>query len=257
MDDVNSLLCSDYNTHFSGSSVSIGSPPNLIPFFYRNPHHHQQLFQWFGGEEIIYRAVTNYFLRPSKIVNEMKQKFIEQNFPSDSYRLGIHIRGGPDFRPSPIPDTEWNKFLECAKAIIPNDKTNVIIFVAADTPESRLKAGQIFADYKVVFYDTWLRSNNAAGVQAALTELLLLSECNNLILTPHSSYGEQAQAINGKPAYFLKSIIPQTAPMSYTSTYQIAPQCLRVQTIQPSIEGFNDMLKTATCYHPDMYSLAF
>ena len=66
------------------------------------------------------------------------------------------------------------------------------------------------ASGKVLFFnEKWIRSDNTLGVQAALAELLLLASSDHLLLTPASSYGEQAMAINGKPAYYVKSTVPK------------------------------------------------
>lgn len=109
-----------------------------------------------------------------------------------------------------------------------------------------------------MFFKSWLRSNNAAGVQAALTELLLLSDSNNLLLTPGSSYGEQAMAINGRPGYYVRSTVPNHARITYQALVEVGPKnCYRIHTAQPSIEKFSQTIKKATCYHPDMYNLGF
>ena len=284
MDDLETILCTDYNTRFQGVSIDVGSPPNLIPFFWRNPHHHAQLSQWFGGvEEHIYQLVSKRFLVPSQTVKDMMQRFREKNFalPAGAgaaaagagaaagsaqgvYKLGIHLRWGGDHRPQPVLDSEWADMVECAAAVVPRSfrtTSGLVVFVAADTDESRSKARALlsakFPQARVVFYEQWLRSDNVPGVQAALTELLLLSECDNLILTPASSYGEQAQALAGKPGYYVKSPVPNPARIQYSNTHQIAPNCLRPYSSQPTVEHFSTTIKQASCYHPDMHGISF
>lgn len=278
MDDLETILCADFNVRFQGVSIDVGSPPNLIPFFWRNPSHHAQLAAWFGGvEEHIYRAVSQRFLRPSQTVQDMMQSFRLQNFQGASataatagapqqpvYKLGVHLRWGGDFRPQPVLDSEWDDMVECAATVVPRayrTSSALVVFVAADTDESRSKAramlGAKFPAARLAFYEQWQRSDNVPGVQAALTELLLLSECDNLILTPASSYGEQAQALAGKPGYYVRSVVPNPARVQYSNTHQIAKNCLRPYSSQPTVEHFSQTIQKASCYHPDMHGISF
>ena len=73
--------------------------------------------------------------------------------------------------------------------------------MATDTQRSREKASVVFAPLltsptsSIKFFQTFLISNNVKGVQAAFTELLILSECDVKFLSGSSSYSEQAMAI--------------------------------------------------------------
>jgi hypothetical protein len=193
----------------------------------------------------------------------MKKKFLQEKM-NQPYKLGIHLRWGGDMRPQPIQSDEWEDMLGCVDAVLPRQyrsSSDLGIFVAADTPESREKAQQMlerkYPQAKVLFYEQWLRSNTPGGVQAALTELLLLSECDNLVLTPASSYGETAMSLHGKPGYFVRSTVPNPARIQFSVTHEIAKNCMRPYSIQPTIENFSKDIVRASCYHPDMHGISF
>eukprot|EP00462_Mataza_sp_D1_P005383 CAMPEP_0175120590 /NCGR_PEP_ID=MMETSP0087-20121206/705_1 /TAXON_ID=136419 /ORGANISM="Unknown Unknown, Strain D1" /LENGTH=433 /DNA_ID=CAMNT_0016402053 /DNA_START=63 /DNA_END=1364 /DNA_ORIENTATION=+ len=261
--DVDTFLCQDFNRMFADDdAVQFNTPPSLVPFFFRNPHHQPTLKGWFGGEEFIYRDIVRRFLRPTREVAEMRDAWLhkhQQTAAHRPYMLGIHLRMGTDLRPSPNQE-EWEHLLECAVKVVPQQhKATAIWYVAADTQETRDKALSTFSgDGKVVFYgDKWLRSNNPAGVKSALVELLLLAEADNRLLTPASSYGEQAMAIAGKPSYYIKSTVPRPPKIAYKALHPVTSHCFRTFTSQPSITGFSQQIEKARCYHPDMAVLSF
>jgi hypothetical protein len=262
---INSVLCADL-LGLDAQVISITGGPSLIPLLYRNPHLHDLLHEWFGDEENIYHAVTKFFLPPSAPVSSIVQTFVRDEFEGASFVLGIHLRWGNDMRPNmPVLDQEWDNLRRCAEAVVPaQHKHNVVWFVAADTQESREKAIQKLAKAGVrrivAAGERTVRSNTVPGVQAALADLLILAECDNLVLTPSSSYGEQAMALSGKPAYFTRDAkahggrLPQ---LTYSALHEVVSSCYRTYTSQPSIQGMSEMLKKGTCFHADMISLAF
>lgn len=268
--DVETLLCEDYAARFGAGvdAIELATPPNLVPFFWRNARMGPALHAIFGhgaaAEETVYRAIAQRFLPPSAAVAAMIDKFTAANFAPGAYKLGLHLRWGPDFRPQPVGEDEWADMVGCVAAVVPRSylaSGDFAIFVAADTPESRERAARElaarFPAARVLFYETWLRSNSPAGVQAALAELLLLSRCDNLVLTPASSYGEQAQALNGRPGYWVRSSAPDPARIQFSVTHEVAKNCLRPYSTQPTVEFFSKTIRTASCYHPDMNGISF
>ena len=274
-------------------SIDLGTPPNLIPFFWRNPHHSETLKSWFGFEEQIYQTVARKFLAPSQTVQSMIDRFKMKHewslspiaststylVPSPSspsltpsrVRIGVHLRWGPDHRPQPVRDDEWEDMVHCVRAVIPKHlqtapspsslAQSLDIFVAADTDESRQRAqielSRLMPHARILSYETWQRSNSPGGVQAAYAELLLLSSCDHLILSPASSYSEQAQVLHGKPGYWIRSTVPNPARIQFSVTHEISKNCLRPYSIQPSIEYFSKTIQKAACYHPDMHAISF
>ncbi len=197
------------------------------------------------------------------------------------FRLGIHLRWGGDMRP-PVQDHEWKDLVDCTDALVPSNikgvsravahgaakenelKNKLFIFLAADLGETRTRATNLLQERlpgaTIVSFKEWLRSNTPAGVQAALTELLLLSETDLLLLTPQSSYGEQAMSIHGKPGFYVKSTVANAPQLQYVAREENiggVPNCVKVFSSQPSIEGFRNMIKRAKCYHPEMASANF
>ena len=273
-------------TSISNHVISLASPPSLIPFFFRNIHHQSLLKQWFDSEEHIYRSLVLFFLRPSAEVTRLKNEFYSthpdfSSSHSEVFRLGIHLRWGGDMRP-PVQDHEWKDLVDCADALVPSNikgvtkavahgaakenmlKKKLFIFLAADLGETRTRATALLQERlpgaTIGSFKEWLRSNNPAGVQAALTELLLLSETDLLLLTPQSSYGEQAMSIHGKPGFYIKSTVPNAPQLQYIAREENIggiPNCVKVFSSQPSIEGFREMIKRAKCYQPEMASSNF
>jgi hypothetical protein len=179
-------------------------------------------------------------------------------------------------RPQPVPESEWQDILHCLEAVTaPYARVSegagaaprpIVWFIAADTQESRERALKLFATPSTaddpprtfaILADSVQRSNNPEGVRLAFTELILLAACDHLVLTPHSSFGEQAMAIAAKPGYYVKSVVPDAAQISYSALYEVRHNCLRTHTSLPSIEGFSDLIKRAACFHPDMVTLNF
>ena len=270
VDDLETLLCADYSTRFGTGvdAIELATPPNLVPFFWRNQQMGKVLQDIFGrgaaAEEMVYRTIAARFLPPSETVSSMLSKFSSEHFTEGGYKLGLHLRWGPDFRPQPVGEDEWADMVSCVAAVVPKAQMasgDFVIFVAADTPQSRERAGRElsarFPRARVRFYETWLRSNTPAGVQAALTELLLLSQCDHLVLTPASSYGEQAQALHGHPGYWVRSSAPNPARIQFSVVHEVAPNCMRPYSTQPTVEFFSNTIKAASCYHPDMHGISF
>lgn len=258
---IDSVMCQDLRD-ISAGTVSINQGPSLVSMLAQNPNHRAQLLEWFGTEDSIYRKVTEYFLKPSKPVQTLVDSFTAAHFDTADHVLGIHIRWGGDRRPQPVLDKEWAAMLECGQLITQASARNPVWFVAADTEESRQQALELFGQGRVrIVYQgsSVVRSNTVAGVQAALADLIILSKADNLLLTPESSYGEQAMVLNGKPGYYtrLEDVYVGKMPyMTYTHYHNALPTpgaCMRISTSQPSVHHLAEIMQEASCYHPDMY----
>ncbi len=95
-------LCRNFITAYASVPVlRIGSPPSLIPFFYRNVHHHTALRHWFGSEDTIYRSIVLFFLKPNAQVQAMKEEHMRQFWKRDqnSVVVGVHLRLGREHAP--------------------------------------------------------------------------------------------------------------------------------------------------------------
>lgn len=273
MEDMDSLLCSDINAIDSPYGLSdvltLPSLPSLVPFLWRNPHTHTVLRHLLTTEESIYRTVAHAFLVPSPTVQQMVDTYTQQYFANARHRVGVHLRWGQDHRPQPVLESEWTDMINCVVQALPaaneHDSDDVVIFLAADTAATRERATTLLRNavqskqLTVLTYGDFKVSNTAEGVQAAFTELLLLSSCDTLVLTPQSSFGEQAMALSGVQAFYVRSDVPNAAQITYNQQHMhtVADRCLRSITTQPSIAGFNDMIASATCYHASMWTKQF
>ena len=55
----------------------------------------------------------------------------------------------------------------------------------------------------------------------------------------------------------LRNSVPNPARIQYTATHEVAKNCLRPYSTQPSVEHFSKNIQRAKCYHHDMQHISF
>jgi Xyloglucan fucosyltransferase len=235
-DVLNDLACNDFTKGLGAAGIADGSQAHLtvasnqyfIPLIARNPHYKDTLAEWFPDGDIFGPLVRTLF-RPSKAVVEMKEKFKREMKWDEHYVIGLQVRTGGDFTDQPFGDKDWDLLLGCSELMLglepkmghssitsssgtvdASARKKAAIFVATDIEWSRDAASQQLSrtGLDVWMYGTFMRSNVPLGCQQALVDILLLSESNDLLTTPWSTFGYLAAGFTRKRPTMLTKLMP-------------------------------------------------
>jgi len=98
----------------------------------------------------------------------------------------------------------------------------------------------------ILYYDNFLISNSTEGVQNAFMDMLLITFADARVLTPCSSYSEFAFNMAGATgdSVFVQSASSDGPRNCYGETREVGhPFCFRPQSLDPSFEQLDDILK--------------
>ncbi len=189
------------------------------------------------------------------------------------------MRGGGDFRSTPLTQIDWQRYFECAVLMthraqeaphhVGHPARSVVWFVAADSALTRAHAVQYFrprltqvspTPVEIAFYgDAFLRGDSLPGVEAALIDLLLVTSADARVLTPGSSYSEFAWSMGRLPAstatsptwsVFVESATPAGPRLCYDHVRPLVattPFCVVPNSADPSTEDLASLVQDAPC----------
>jgi hypothetical protein len=269
------MLCGDLGADGLGDAVTIDGNFFFMPYVAKNPRYSAKVKRWFPDGNI-FGAMTRTVFTPNEQVHSMMDNFLLQlgkrhGLPEGqrwSCDVGFQIRNDNDPARHPqISDKEWQLYRKCAEQLLPRSKReSPNAFVATDSEESRAICKREIP-FKFDFFGDFKRSNNPDGVRRALVDLLLFSSCDVMLVSPWSSYGRVASVYAGRQAYFVTDwVMPIGEPhRRYLDVLRDEEDakagCFRFQSTEPcpwhgpkGAQGFNDVIKTTTCWDASMLS---
>lgn len=269
------LLCADLGHEGLGDAVTISGNFFFMPYVANNPRYRGRVRRWFPNGNI-FGAMARTVFTPNEIVHSMMDGFLLQlgkrhGLPEGqrwSCDVGFQIRNDNDPVQHPqISSKEWELYRKCAEQLLPRStRKSPNVFVATDSEESRAICKRE-VPYAFDFFGDFQRSNNPEGVRRALVDLLLFSTCDVMLVSPWSSYGRVASVYAGRQAYFVTDWkMPIGEPhRRYLEVLRDAEDpkagCFRFQSTEPcpwhgpkGVHGFNDVIKTTTCWDASMLS---
>jgi hypothetical protein len=241
------LLCSNYEKVYKTSAVTIAMNQYIVPYMARNHNYQADLKALFGDD--LFFAVSRFLYRPIDKLRKELDVFLQSQRFGAQYVVGLQVRSGPDFTSNFMRDHAWGLYKDCGIASTPpSQRKNLKYFVATDTEEGREMAIKYLGKENVMFGPTeFLRSNHPRGVQMALLDLLILSECRDRVTTAWSSYGYFAAGYAGVAPNMVtdtpNSGEKPTAPgdilfMGISHKSDRRTQCARLKNSQPCFHKF-------------------
>ena len=189
------LARDDLNNVYTKKFLFVRSNTYFATPILANPHYRQMICNDFGHGKLFH----DIFHRIIKIAPEI-QKMVdsyEKNF-SDSRVIGIQIRKKDRVG---FPVERMDHFFSCAETLA-SKYNNSKFFIASDSQDVKDYAKSFFGD-KLMMTNLKTRDFTASGIQAAVVDMLLLSKCKELILTPFSTFGSVSASIGGIVPHYI------------------------------------------------------
>jgi hypothetical protein len=268
--DTEKLLCLDYAQAYPNAHVEMGINQYLVPYLTNNPHYREALLVMTGGSGDLFYPLSHFLFRPIRTIRQWRDQFVEEHFHG-KFVVGLQARSGSDFTDHFMTPEDWRLYRDCAEAVVPpNDSREIVFFLATDTEEGRrkgtatLETSDLGLRHKVfVSTPTFLLSNHPEGVQKALLDILLLSACDDRVMTAWSSYGYFAAGFSGLDGNLVvdePSGAVIAAPgqeqrfMGVPHKSDRRRQCVRLPTHQPCFHKFESWgASKSSCFTRDMF----
>eukprot|EP00276_Gloeochaete_wittrockiana_P010354 CAMPEP_0184652296 /NCGR_PEP_ID=MMETSP0308-20130426/9997_1 /TAXON_ID=38269 /ORGANISM="Gloeochaete witrockiana, Strain SAG 46.84" /LENGTH=447 /DNA_ID=CAMNT_0027087095 /DNA_START=169 /DNA_END=1512 /DNA_ORIENTATION=- len=183
-------------------SLKEALPPRLVmdvdqyflPVLMHNPTYGKVLRSWFEPGRAFPVILDTLLRLPPGLQNKINI-FRAQHFSPSSFVIGMHVR----MREHKFMRAGQEKlFWQCAKVLAStmSGGRNVSFFLAADRDATKeLAVAALGTDLAFVEYPFDRKSE--AGMNAALMDIWLLGECNELVLSSSSTFGAIAAARTG------------------------------------------------------------
>eukprot|EP00750_Incisomonas_marina_P013684 INCI17521.2.p2 GENE.INCI17521.2~~INCI17521.2.p2 ORF type:complete len:605 (+),score=93.79 INCI17521.2:117-1931(+) len=217
--------------------------------------HYQDVYTFLFGERGLgnnpYSSLFQWFLRPLPYILERVAKFKAENFAPvgdpQMRTVGIHMR----VRDSFLKEQSVPFFWECAQGNF--RLNNTVFYLATDNPVVQHEAQTQLAPGNVTWYKQIGNDKNSlrADAEHRLADLLLLGECDDLVVTCGSSYS--------RVAFSRADIAPLFVTFqSHRWSLRHAPhQCLRAATAKPCAARYLNQIDKVSRYRFGAFSSSF
>jgi len=241
------------------SFIVIGSHQYFLPALLHNPHYSALLKDWFGDD--IFGVLSSFLFRPVASIKAEVKRFYDEHLTQ--YRtLGIQVRT------SWVPNSELQALAGLATSCVKNWCTEnynngrpVRFFVATDSLDIRNEleqaledadGGSSYEDGRLLSYHPSVQTRETTrGIQEALIDILLLSQCDDLITSSFSTFGYLASGFASKRPLILtpgpvagKSVWHYQG-LQYSAQYASRTLCARLPTSQPCYHAWDTVAHTS------------
>jgi len=189
-----SLLCENLvDKYDSISAIYVNGYDWFAPTLTANPHHSMPIFASFGHTNI-FPVLFSHLFRPTSDILDVTARF--RAIFHRSYVIGVQIRSILRF-PKENEHWIWRAMLHLqAQAEARQDKP-VMFYVCTDTlpPWNRLL--RVFGEERLMsasIQDGFIGRSSQKDVMYGVIDMLLLGECDDIILSPESTFGGVAAA---------------------------------------------------------------
>eukprot|EP00003_Mantamonas_plastica_P019359 TRINITY_DN316_c0_g2_i2.p2 TRINITY_DN316_c0_g2~~TRINITY_DN316_c0_g2_i2.p2 ORF type:complete len:253 (-),score=91.46 TRINITY_DN316_c0_g2_i2:935-1693(-) len=244
----------------------------MAPLVTNNPRYRDNLKKVFGDD--VYGPLARFIMKPSKRAKEIVDSFKAQHFGKFTIglqmRIDVHNMGGQDA----IDEAKkWEKlYFGCATQIQEEDNLppeDTKFFVAADNVGTRDRAIEKYGRDKVIFVEDSFKSQTGHLDRHfyGWVDMLLLAECDDVILSSFSSFGLSGIGITSHVAKMVTEVQEPEFKMPNTPSdpelkplYMNVPlfsfkrtQCVRQWNTQPCMHFYGDWrAHKCPCYKPYM-----
>lgn len=189
------LASQDLNKAFTRKYIIVSSNVYFAPALMANIHYRDLLCAHFEPKHLFY-SLYNRLLRLSpdleNELNETLKEYKNRNI------IGIQIRTKDRVA---FPDDHISSFLSCASYISARYE-NPLFFIASDSESLKRQASLHFGDKLFrLKKETHLFSED--GIKSAVLDMMILSRCKELVLTPFSTFGSVAAGIGEIVPHFI------------------------------------------------------
>jgi hypothetical protein len=207
------LACKDLMSALADHALlHVASNQYFVPLMAHNPHYAADMAALFPDGDI-FGPLARQLFRPAAAVVAMKDAFKARVGWEGRHVVGLQVRTGGDFTDRAFGQEDWDLLLACGQAMLPPgvDPSRVAYFVATDIEWSREQAITQLARAGAAVWEfgEFMRSNTPLGCQQALVDILLLSEANDLLTTPWSTFGYFAAGLTRKRPVLMTQLMPR------------------------------------------------
>jgi len=185
--DINSLYQKKYlivtsNAYFATSLIANHNYRSMICSKFQKG----QLFK------VLFEELFTLTDELNKTIDSLSQQF------NNNKVIGIQIRNKDRVA---FPSKDIYRFFNCAD-VIGSKYPNAMFFIATDTPSITEYAKEFFKD-RLITSNLDPHVFDIQGIKSAIIDLILLSKCHELILTPYSTFGSVSAAIGGVIPHYI------------------------------------------------------
>ncbi|PRP75534.1 hypothetical protein PROFUN_09020 [Planoprotostelium fungivorum] len=182
------------------------------PLLQRNPHHSALIDLWFPNQEL-YGGMWRSFFQENDIVKKETERIRREELDDMEYVVGVQIRS-KKFN-SPV---KWRDYCQVAKSLArsstaPADKIKILL-ASDQTEKLRVVLQEIAEDfarcilpYKMyhtpVSQETTYLGLNPGSELSGVIDMMLLSNCSDMVITAGSSFGYIPSAITNLKPYMV------------------------------------------------------
>lgn len=177
-------------------SFVVESSHFFIPELYTNPDLRSVLCDLFDLEDA-HAAIFNTLFKPHPLVQEFLNETLSQL--SNYTLIGLQMRLSEDGK---VSDHTIYQFFHCANALS-HKYSNPMFFLATDKKKMKIIAQNVFGDRLFTFNNKG-KGKDLKGIQAAVFDIYMLSKCQDVILSPFSTFGAMASGISKVAPHFIE-----------------------------------------------------
>lgn len=202
-----------------------------------------------GWSDTVFRILGRWLLRPSKHVLKAVLGFEHSR---GTCVVGVHIRSPMfDWEEAQVPKVESDVALKCAKQVLHNSSSHAaedFVFLATTSDAVRAEAERVLGSSKAVYTKgpTGRLMENGKGEEQAFMDLILLSRCQSIVASVHSTFSYAAHALGGIVPWVVSSA-SQKGVTHGKSTGR--SRCRKAIGPGPCFHGWSSVVDTLKCYN--------
>ena len=180
---------------FTKKYIVVRSNVYFAPSFFANKYHRDEMCNAFEPKHLFHDLFEKYLLLSDDFQKELNSiQDTIQNKNLIGIQIRLHDRVG-------FPDKHIGSFFNCAN-YISSKYNNSLFFLTSDSESLKRQAKLIFGD-KLIRIEMISRDFSERGIKDELIDMIILSKCKELILTPFSTFGAVAAGIGNIKPYFV------------------------------------------------------
>ena len=190
------LATKNLNEEFTKKFIVVRSNVYFAPTLLVNKYHRKVACSLIGNGTSLF---TELFHKALKLTPELQEELDEalQAFEG-KYPIGVQLRTKDRVG---FPLMRMGSFFNCLQTLVAQHNNSLVI-VASDTESLKRRAEILFGD-KVFRMKRKSFEYTKEGIKTALMDLVILSRCKDLILTPFSTFGSVAAGIGRIVPHFV------------------------------------------------------
>lgn len=181
-----------------------------------NPSFRSKMCELFGDNS--YQSVIRWLIRPRDHIQARIDAVLRQDFDTAHRVVALQLRRKDAFS---VTDDQEKMFVWCGaqlaedmkkrpprlprrrQSAVPEAPPRVRYFLATDDIRARERMQKIFGDDLISIKSPTVSKETVAGIEDALVDMILLSEADEIIVSPWSTFGHVAYGRGGMRPHFI------------------------------------------------------